>query len=45
MWIKTDVHDDVRIETRDPQDVWPDKPEELEIINFAFDQIPAKYIT
>lgn len=43
--LKTDIHDDVHIETRNPQEVWPDKPEELEIINFAFDQIPAKYIT
>ncbi len=43
--LKTDIHDDVHIETRDAQEVWPDKPEELEIINFAFDQIPAKYIT
>ena len=43
--LKTDIHDDIRIETRNPQEVWPDKPEELEIINFAFDQIPAKYIT
>lgn len=43
--LKTDIHNDVHIETRDPKEVWPDKPEELEIINFAFDQIPAKYIT
>ena len=43
--LKTDIHDDVHIESRDPKEVWPDKPKELEIINFAFDQIPAKYIT
>ncbi len=43
--LKTDIHNDVQIETRDPKEVRPDKPEELEIINFAFDQIPAKYIT
>lgn len=43
--LKTDIHNDVHIETRDALEVWPDKPEELEIINFAFDQIPAKYIT
>ena len=43
--LKTDIHNDVHIETRDSSEVWPDKPEELEIINFAFDQIPAKYIT
>ena len=43
--LKCDIHNDVHIETRDPKEVWPDKPEELEIINFAFDQIPGKYIT
>lgn len=43
--LKSDIHNDVHIETRNPKEVWPDKPEELEIINFAFDQIPAKYIT
>lgn len=43
--LKTDIHNDVNIETRDSSEVWPDKPQELEIINFAFDQIPAKYIT
>ena len=43
--LKTDIHNDVHIETRDSSEVWPDKPAELEIINFAFDQIPAKYIT
>ena len=43
--LKTDIHNDVRIESRDPKEIWPDKPVELEIINFAFDQIPVKYIT
>ena len=43
--LKVDIHDDVHIETRDPKEIWPDKPEWLEIINFAFDQVPAKYIT
>lgn len=43
--LKADVHNDVSIESRDPKEIWPDKPEELEIINFAFDQIPGKYIT
>ena len=43
--LKTDIHNDVHIESRDPEELWPDKPEDLEIINFAFDQIPAKYIT
>lgn len=43
--LKTDIHDDIHIETRPWEEVWPDKPEELEIINFAFDQVPAKFIT
>ena len=43
--LKTDIHNDVNIETRDFLEVRPDKPEDLEVINFAFDQIPAKYIT
>ena len=43
--LKTDIHNDVHIESRESTEVWPDKPKDLEIINFAFDQIPAKYIT
>ena len=43
--LKTDIHDDVHIEKRDPKEIWPNKPENLEIINFAFDEIPAKCIT
>lgn len=43
--LKTDIHNDVNIESRESIEVWPDKPEDLEIINFAFDKIPAKYIT
>lgn len=43
--LKTDIHDDVHIESRDPKELRPDKPEDLEIINFAFDQIQSKYIT
>ena len=43
--LKCDIHDDVHIETRDPKEIWSDKPKGLEIINFAFDQTPAKYIT
>jgi translation initiation factor 2B subunit (eIF-2B alpha/beta/delta family) len=43
--LKTDIHDDIHIETRAWEEVRPDKPEGLEIINFAFDQVPAKFIT
>lgn len=43
--LKLDVHDDIHIETRAGEEVWPDKPEGLEIINFAFDQIPPRFVT
>jgi translation initiation factor 2B subunit (eIF-2B alpha/beta/delta family) len=43
--LKSDVHDDIHIETRKGEELWPDKPEGLEIINFAFDQVPPKFIT
>jgi translation initiation factor 2B subunit (eIF-2B alpha/beta/delta family) len=43
--LKTDIHDTIQIETRSGLEVRPDKPEGLEIINFAFDQVPAKFIT
>jgi methylthioribose-1-phosphate isomerase len=43
--LKTDIHDTIQIETRSGVEVRPDKPEGLEIINFAFDQVPAKFIT
>lgn len=43
--LKTDVKDSIQIETRNPKEIWEDMPEWLEIMNFAFDQVPAKYIT
>ncbi|MDR0283183.1 MAG: hypothetical protein LBI53_08110 [Candidatus Peribacteria bacterium] len=43
--LKSDVHDDIHIETRAGEEIWPDKPAGLEIINFAFDQVPPKFIT
>lgn len=33
------------IEQRDPKEVWPEAPKGVEIINPAFDLVPAKYIT
>jgi ribose 1,5-bisphosphate isomerase len=35
----------IKIEKRDPQELWPQAPVGLKIINFAFDRIPAEYIT
>jgi methylthioribose-1-phosphate isomerase len=43
--LKTDVHDSIQIETRSDHEVRPDRPEGIDIINFAFDQVPGKYIT
>jgi len=35
----------IKIEKRSPKEIWPKAPKNLKIINFAFDKIPAKYIT
>lgn len=43
--LKVDTTGKVKIEKRDGKEVWPDAPEELEIINYAFDLVPAKFIT
>jgi translation initiation factor 2B subunit (eIF-2B alpha/beta/delta family) len=43
--LKTDVRDSIQIETRSWTEVWEDKPEGIDIINFAFDQVPAKLLT
>ncbi len=42
---KIDMSGDVEIEQRDWAELRPEKPEKLEIINYAFDVIPAKCIT
>lgn len=34
-----------KIEIRDENEVWKDKPKNLKIINYAFGHIPAKFIT
>ncbi|MBU0706775.1 translation initiation factor eIF-2B [Patescibacteria group bacterium] len=34
-----------KLERRPAKEVWPKAPRGMEIINFAFDKIPAKYIT
>lgn len=43
--LKTDVHNTIQIETRNSDEVRADRPQWVEIINFAFDQVPWKYIT
>lgn len=35
----------MKIERRSGKELWPDAPKGLEIVNYAFDMIPAKFIT
>lgn len=37
--------DYIKIEERSAKEVWAKAPRKLKIINFAFDKVPAKYIT
>lgn len=37
--------DKFKIELRDPDEVWKERPEGVEIINPAFDLVPAEYLT
>lgn len=43
--LKVDIIDKIWIETRDGKELWPEAPEWLEIVNFAFDRVPHKCIT
>lgn len=43
--LKVDVSDDIPVESRDFKELWEKAPKGLEILNFAFDLVPAKYIT
>ena len=43
--LKIDVVDKVWIETRDGKELWPEAPDWLDIVNFAFDRIHHKCIT
>ncbi|MCF7907108.1 S-methyl-5-thioribose-1-phosphate isomerase [Patescibacteria group bacterium] len=36
---------EIKIEERSLQELWKEAPDDLKIINFAFDRIPAEYIT
>jgi len=42
---KTDFEDNIHIELRSWKEVWKDAPDHLKIINYAFDTVPAKFIT
>lgn len=42
---KVDVENMVKIEQRSGKELWPDAPKWLNIINYAFDMVPAKFIT
>lgn len=43
--MKIDLAWDVVIEERDWKELWEDAPEWLEILNYAFDMVPAEFIT
>jgi len=43
--LKRRAHSWIKIERRSPREIWPNAPRDLRIINFAFDIIPAKYVT
>ena len=43
--LKVDVIDKIGIETRNGKELWPEAPEWLDILNFAFDRVPHKCIT
>jgi len=42
---KYDSENKIKIEMRDGREVWPHAPQDLNILNFAFDIVPAKFIT
>ena len=43
--LKVDTEKTIWIEKRDGKELWPEAPEGLNIINYAFDIVPAKCIT
>lgn len=43
--LKVDTMDKVWIETRSGKELWPEAPDWLDIVNFAFDRVPHKCIT
>ena len=43
--LKIDIENTVHIEQRSGEELWDDAPKGLQIVNYAFDMIPAKFIT
>jgi eIF-2B alpha/beta/delta-like uncharacterized protein len=43
--LKIDIKNTIKIEKRSDKELWPHKPKKIKILNFAFDQVPAKFIT
>jgi ribose 1,5-bisphosphate isomerase len=43
--LKMDSDNKIEVELRDEGELWRARPKNLEILNFAFDMIPAKFIT
>jgi ribose 1,5-bisphosphate isomerase len=43
--LKADMKGESKIELRPRQELWPHAPRGTKIINYAFDKVPAKYIT
>ncbi len=43
--LKVDAENTIKIEQRSGKELRPDAPKELEIVNYAFDIVPAKFIT
>jgi len=43
--LKFDYKNNIRIEERTSDELWLDAPDGLNIINYVFDEIPAKYIS
>lgn len=43
--LKVDYKNKVKIEQRNSDELWLDAPDGLDVINYAFDEIPAKYIS
>ncbi len=42
--LKVDVTDEIPVESRDFRELWEKIPKGLEVLNFAFDFVPTKYI-
>lgn len=43
--LKIDIENNIWIETRSWKELWPEAPEWLNIVNYAFDMVPPKCIT